>query len=321
MEQQDIANYVRVILTEKATDILLRNDPDYYYGYAKSGWIGEKYELRVKEQVTKAERERDEAYADVEDVPRSDPRFAAAKALWEAKQTAAVQARKDLETAQRQVTQAIERRRNFRIQAITTRLFLEYLHKARLMPWPLYHPGIPHVLRQYVLTWKGQRLTPTSLVFLYLVMEESEDHADSMQTIGMDNEQYLLSNPLALSPLDIDALAFQPTRQAKEYLRELQRPAVRPVHENLDPRSNREGGTYDGIPQLGALAGEDEGKCPTCGQFTRKRIVHLRNRYFFVRACPDFATTCRFEYLSTGFDKKEDLAEHISVHEELYADA
>lgn len=319
MEQKEIAEYVRIILTEKATDILLRNDPDFYYGWNKSGWIGEQYELKQKERVTKAERLRDEAYADVLDIPRGDTRYASAKAVWEARVEDAKRARHDLERAQQQVTVAIQRRREFRIQAITTRLFLEYLHKARLMPWPLYHPGIPHTLRQYVLSWKDRKLTPTSLVFLYLVMEESEDHGDTMQTTGIDNERYLLRNPLALSPLDIDALAFEPTKQAREYLRELQRPDRDPIHENHDPRTNREQTTYDGLPQLVGLAGEDDHKCPTCGTFFRNRIVHLRNRYYYVEACENFATTCRFEYLSKGFERKEDLAEHISVHEHLNA--
>lgn len=317
MDQKDIAQYVRIILTEKATDILLRNDPDFYYGWNKSGWIGEQYELRAKEKVTQAERLRDEAHADVLDIPPGDPRHASAKAVWEARKEEAARLRKELERAQRQVTVAIERRREFRIQAITTRLFLEYLHKARLLPWPLYHPAIPDTLRQYVLSWKDRKLTPTSLVFLYLVMEEAEDHGDIMQTRGIDNERYLLRNPLALSPLDIDALAFQPTKQAREYLRELQRPERQDIHENGDTRTNREHTTYDGLPNLVALDGEDEGKCPTCGNFMRTRIVHLRNRYYHVEACDNFATTCRFEYLSKGFETKEELAEHISVHEQL----
>jgi hypothetical protein len=159
----------------------------------------------------------------------------------------------------------------------------------------------------------------TSLVFLWLVMTDSEDHADVMQTRGIDHESYLLHNPLALSPLDIDALNFQPTKQAREYLRELQRVEAEPVHENLDPRSNRELSQYDGMPESITIPKADDHKCDTCGNYRRERIVHLRNRYYFVDACPNFATTCAFDYLSVGFESKEALVKHIAVQQSLQA--
>lgn len=318
MEQKEIAAYVRMILTEKATDILLRNDPDFYYGWSNDHWLGEKLELKAKEALSSAERRRDRALANIEDLPKLHPEYASGKAVLEAQQAEVDKLRKNLEKLQKQVQAAIERRREFRIQALATKLFMRYFNKARVMPWPLYDPGIPNIIRKYVLAWKGRPLTPTSLVFLWLVVEESNDHGETFQVEGADQEAYLLQNPLALSPLDIDALEVEPTKKAREYLRELQRKEAVPVHENRDSRDNRADNTYDGLPSLPVMwTDDDDPKKCTCGQYRRNRIVHIRSRYYYVEACPNFATTCRFEYLTQGFVTKEELAEHLAVHNEL----
>jgi hypothetical protein len=331
VEKAEIAAYVRTILTEKARDIYLRNHEFDYYGWVakavppdqqhlphvdRGHWLGATQEAEARQLVADAEDAMEKARAELAGLKPGDTTYDAAKALvqWAADQVKAAQDHLGitLDTIQK----AIERRRQFRLDKLVSKLFLRYYHRARHMEWELFDTRLPAQLRNYLmLQFRGQKLSPTAMVFLWLVVEENLDHGGVFQVKGLGATDYLAQHALATSSLDTDAPEDRPTRMEEDYIRELQRPDAVPTHENLDPRSTENDHTYDGLPSLGALDGKlvDKHTCPTCGTQVRDRIVSLRGRYYGIEGCDNYATKCRYEPITSGFTTRKAAVEHLEI--------
>lgn len=311
-----IQHYVRILLEEKARDVLLRKHEDYYYGWVDEGdntghWLGAAHEHRAKQYLADTEAAYDQARADAAGV--TDPTDPRAVAKHQAERDLA-KARHQLDRITRHIDAAIEKRRELRIRKLVTQMFLKYYRRARTQAWPLYDPGVPADIRAYVSRWKDRpTLTPTSLVFLWLVVEECRDHATTMSLQGFGTTDWLAAMPLIQSGLDTDAAEDEPSYAQRQYIRTLQRPDPAPAHENLDPRDILAGYPYDGHTE------DETDRCPTCQGYRRERTIEVRGKYQRAIACDNWATTCAFDTTSPSFKTKQDLRDHLVVEHMLTA--
>ena len=349
MEKVTMAAYVRILLTEKAQDIYLRNHEFDYYGWIakkvpkeldhlphvdRGHWLGAAQEEKARQLVVDAEDVVDQARAVAAGLRKQDAEYGAAHATLAKARQQLEDARTHLDEVLTKIQRAIELRRQFRLDKLVSKLFLRYFHRARKLEWNLYDTRLPAGLREYLLIQlRNQKLSPTALVFLWLVVEENLDHGNVFQLKGLGATDYLAQHALAVSSLDINASEDKPSAMERDYVRELQRPDAEPAHENLDPRTSALDHIYDGLPSLGVLGGRDEDTvapddprrtpiertCPTCGTFWKDRTISLRGRYYLVQACDNYATTCRFERLTSGFATRKELNDHLRVHAELRA--
>lgn len=308
--REHIQHYVRILLEEKARDILMRSHEDYYYGWVEEDdgrghWIGQAHEQRAKQRLYDAELQAEQAHANA--IGITDPSDPAQLALAAATK-ALDKARKQLDRITSHIDAAIEKRRELRVRKLVTQLFLRYYRRARTHDWPLYDPGVPADIRDYVARWKDRpTLTPTSLVFLWLVIEECRDHATTFSLQGMGNTDWLAKSPLIQSGLDTDACEDEPSYAQRQYVKFLQRKDTEPAHENHDPRDILEGYPYDGPRD------DDGDRCPTCQGFQRLRTIDVAGKYLQAIACDHWATTCAYDVQSPSFTSKQALRDHLTI--------
>lgn len=315
LARQIVGNLVRTMLEEKAKDILLRKYEDWWYGWQGDRWFGEDKLNQARYRITLAEARYNrllEADPTPELVPGSIAALADLPALTTpnpeliAAQQAITRAQQWYDRVTKRVTEAMDRRRQQRIERLVTSLFTRYFRKARTQLWPVYHPAVPADLRNWVLRWKEREdLGPASLVLLWLVIEEAIDHHTTHQLDGLYGSDYLAKVSLVTRHIETDACEDEPTRAERDYVRWLQRRPPEPAHENLDPRDSRADLVYDGPSRDG-----DEDRCPHCQQFRRERTLEIKGRFGHGVSCERY---CEYSLLSPLFKTKEQLREHQIV--------
>lgn len=314
MPASAIAAYVRTVLEERARHYLLTKHEDWYYGWvparldqptnprvaplrgeyrdpsAAGHWLGERVKVAAAQALHDAQDRLDRVSDD-------NPR---ARRHAERDVTMA-QLRYDNVLAR--IEQAVERRREDQVRKAITRLFRKTYEKARHSLWPVYHPGIPADVRAYVLQWKDEpHLTPTSLVFLWLLLEECQAHGDTFSLQGFGHADWLATLPIIQAGLDTDATDPTSRSARRDYVRQLQRRDTAPTHANHDPRDARPYEPYDGA--------DDTDRCPTCGGVQRLRVIEVAGRVAEALACDAWATTCRYETTTPFFSDRTRLHDH-----------
>jgi hypothetical protein len=324
MSKHDVREVVAYLLRQQAEDALQRKNPDVYYGWVPpiddqpGYWLGEADEKNAEYQLTLAEI----GYKAAAENTWTDPDNAD---LLRALELAAVRrddARAKLDDVKAYRDRVIEARREHLINRRVGKLFLKTYRKAVSLDWDLYNPALPESLREYVLRQRSRPLGPTSVVFLYLVVQSALEHGADFQTDALTGYDYLADNPLATCLLDVDLTEDDaPAKQRRVYIRELQAQAIRdrkpPAHENKDPRDVLADFEYHGLPeQLGAMwISKDDNCCQQCKQGLRVRMIHCGTGYRYATVCPNFADNaqCHYELESPEFSTRKALKQWASV--------
>ena len=329
LSKDDVRQAVTAMLREEVEARFLAKEPDMYYGWVAPAldpetdevtpgyWLGAADEAQARQRVEAAEAEYQ----------------AAARIQWHDPDNPALQRNVDLALAARQAAQAnldetrsyrerlIEGRREQLISRLVAKRFVRTYRLALVGEWELYHPAVPHDLRMYITRQLARTpLAPTSIVFLWLTLQDTIRHGEAHQTEAVTAYDHLVDNPLAVSSLDIDVPEDQPSAQRRAYLRELQAQAIRdrqpPAHENLDRRDILADFEYHGLPeQLGALWITKDEECPHCHQGVRVRMVHEGAGYRYVKVCPNYAHNerCLYDPCSPLRASRKDLRDWATV--------
>lgn len=335
--REQVTTLVYAHLRERAEAIILANTPDLYYGWRPAkidkdtgaivrpaGWIGEEDERRARqavrdanEQLRRATVAQQAARYYHDETPDEDAAVAAATGLL-------VHQERELTQVLDVVTKQIERYRERCIESLANKLFKRTYRRAMNLEWDVYHPAIDNDLRRYVKFWhkKKDQLTPSSVVFLYLIIEESITHAEQFGTTAISGENYLAKIPLVRAGLDVRAAEDEPSLADRQYVdawQEQLRYAARPdAHENGDKRDSLADFVYDGLPeQLGALwlDKNDGHECPNCHEKITQRTVHNTKGYAIAEVCPNYKhkAGCTHRPLTPRFATKMQLRDHLCI--------
>jgi hypothetical protein len=315
-----IRDAVYALLYEDANALLARRDPDAFHGWVPGEpghWLGQAEEDEARYRVAVAESQ----YRDAVNDSWSDPDNPAVKARVEAAQARQVEAQEALEQVQRYNQDLLAARRATLIHRLVARLFVRNYRRATRLEWDLYNPAVPDSLRRYVSRQLARgELAPTSMVFLYLILRDTVKHGMDYQTEAITGYDYLVDNPLVRGYLDIDATEDEPSRQRREYIRELQAQAIRDRvftgHANKDPRDLLADFEYAGLPeQLGAMWIDKTDACPHCSQGVRIRMVHSGKGYRYAKVCPNYREDpqCAYETLSPVLETRKALRDWAAV--------
>jgi hypothetical protein len=326
--KDDVRQLVHTMLAEQIEAELLYRDPDTYYGWVAPAhdpetgrktpgyWIGQSDIEEATYQVHLAEHnlERADNRLDPTDPASVASRAAAAQNLTAARQR--------LDEATTFADRMAYERRQQVINRRVAKRFLRYHRKALVLDWKLHHPSIPESLRNYTLRQLARKpIAPTSLVFLYLIIESTREHGADFQTESLTTYNYLADNPLAVAALDIDVPENAPSKAKRAYIRELQAEAIRerqePAHANRDPRDVLADFEYHGLPeQLGAMwINKDDNCCDQCRQGLRVRMIHSGSGYRYAKVCPNYRQNakCHYETLSPVRETRKALKDWATV--------
>lgn len=327
-----VAHYITTVLEEKARDILLRYHEDWWYGWVpapkdtvttgqhydpnyRGHWMGERHLTDARAKVRSAQEALHEARL-LQAVTHESNTELVAQASAQVTRAEQLVARAEhrYQRTEQRVTQAIEQRRTLRIRQLVTSLFTRYYRTARTAYWPVFDPALPTDIRTWVLRWKDEpSLSPSSLVFLWLVVEETLDHHRTYSLDALGGSDYLARIPLITAHIHTDATLDEPSRAERDYVRWMQRRTPDLAHENGDRRDSRADLTYDGPARDDTL---DELRCPTCQGYRRERLIQLKNtppRFAKALACDDYAHKCRYEVRSPAFSSVEELQAHLAI--------
>lgn len=342
--REQVQQFVHIHLREQAETFLLNKSPDEYYGWvppvteshvsptlgetitvvSPGHWLGERDELIARQAVIDAERHLGVATAALTrakyDYENADPE----QVVFDAACTALTHAKAHLERTYLVSAYAIEKRRALVIERDAARLFKQHYRLAMTTTWDLYHAAISNDLRRYLKFWSKKRttLSPSSVVYLYLVLLDTIQHGESFQTTAITGLNYLAQIPLVRSGLDVNACEDEPSLADRQYVNALQselRIDMRPdAHENGDRRDARADFQYDGLPdQLGALwlDKNDGNECPTCGDKLTTKTVHSPRGYALAEVCPNHKSRagCTHRPLTPRFDTKTQLRDHLCI--------
>lgn len=310
LSKDDVRHAVSALLRLEVEDRLQRKLPDVYYGWVsptadpETGkevpgyWMGDADIKQAEYRLAMAQvRCRAVNHTTWSDDEADEMRRAQAQA-----DAAVAEAARNLEEVRAFTERAIEARREQLINRRVAKLFLKTYRKAVTMEWDLYNAAVPDSLRRYIQRQLARTpLAPTSVVFLWLVLESTIAHSDDFQTEAITAYNHLASNPLAVAALDIDVPEDEPSAVHRAYVRELQVEAIRdrrkPAHENLDRRDILADFEYHGMPeQLGAMWIEKGESCPHCKQGLRVRMVNDGPGYRYAKVCPNYAEDAQCSY-------------------------
>lgn len=333
--RDQVQQCVYVILRERAEDIILRKQPDEYYGwvpdqYTKDGelverahWIGERDETTAKQALADAQRHLARCQRDQQEARYFHETTPVEDAVLTQAKVQLCEAEAHLAKVQHVNALAITKRRELMIERKAKNLFLRLYQKARAVPWDLYHPAVSTDLRRYLTFWKDKPgLTPSSVVFLYLVLQETIAHGESHQVDAITGYDHLAKIPLMRARLDVEACEDEPSRADQEYVRALQaqmRYDARPdAHENGDRRDVLADWQYDGLPdQLGALVLDknDGHECANCHEKITTKTVHSPKGYAVAEVCPNHKTKagCTHAPVTPRFATKTQLREFLCL--------
>lgn len=342
--REQVQQFVHIHLREQAETFMLNKTPDEYYGWVPpeteshdsptlgttvtvitpGHWLGEGDEIRARQAVTDAERLVTVAKATLVQAQYEYDSADAEQAELDRAQAALRNAKAHLDHTCQVNAYAIEKRRELMIERTAARLFRQNYRVAMTVKWNLYHPAISNDLRRYLKLWSAKRktLSPSSVVYLYLVMLETIAHGEEFQTNAITGLNYLAQIPLVRSGLDVNACEDQPSLADRQYIDALQsqlRIDLRPdAHESGDRRDARADFQYDGLPdQLGALwlDKNDGNECPTCMDKLVTKTVHSPLGYALAEVCPNHRTRpgCTHRPLTPRFTTKMQLRDHLCI--------
>ncbi len=333
--REQVQQAVYAILRQRAEETILAKTPDEYYGWVPpkkneqgtvtipGHWLGEQHETTAKQAVADAEARLAEAKRELHRARYEHDNWNVEEAVLVQATAQLTHARDQLSHVQRVNALAIEKRREDMIERRAKRLFLELYRRATTLQWNLYHPAISQDLRRYIKYWREQPgLTPTSVVFLYIVLLETIAHGEMYQTDAITGYDYMAKIPLVRSTLDVNAAEDEPSRADREYTRALQTQIkydLRPdAHENGDRRDVLADWQYDGLPeQLGALwlDKNDGHECRNCHEKLVTKTVHNPKGYALAEVCPNHKhkAGCTHRPLTPRFETKTALRDHLCI--------
>lgn len=300
-----IRDYVYHALADRATDWLRRRQEDWFYGWNEDHWLGEKHEAAARQVLQDATDQLDEARCQALDTPPTSPEWARVRTA----EADLHRARIRLDRTLDRIEQAIAKRRQLRVDRLVSSLFLKLYRKTQQSSWPLWGPGVPPALRTFILRWKDHpKIAPQQLVFLWLILEDTNKHAEDYGVTAVGYQDWLAGLDLVTWSMDTDARESRPSDARKDFLRQLQHREPEPAHENEDPRDLLADMPYDGPARE-----DSDDRCPTCQGFLRERTINVRGKYAKAIACDRYATTCRYELLTDLFSTKDALQDHLAV--------
>lgn len=319
LTKQQVRDAVYALLYQDCEQRLLAKNPDRYYGWVEESvhpdtgevvpahWLGEQ-DVKDAEYAAAVAAERVRLTAQF---TWANPDDAELLAQYDAARTAAAAAATRVDEVRSYRDRVVAEKRQQVVDRMVARQFVRVHRLASVVNWAeqLYNPAVPESLRRYVAKQLTRGpLAPVSLVFLYLTVQSTLEHADDFQVEAVTGYDYLADNPLAVSSLDINTPEDAPaSRQRRAYVRELQASAIRdrmaPAHENHDPRDLLADFEYHGLPeQLKALwiTKDEDASCPHCQQGVRVRTIHDGAGYRLARVCPNYAhdRQCLYDLLS-----------------------
>jgi hypothetical protein len=310
-----VRDYVYESLAQRARDWLLRTKEDWYYGWVSRAdgtghWLGDTAQQAARQQLHDAEEQLADACCQAIGLTEHDGQpYLDALATIATAEATLHRARIRYDRVQHQITTAVEKRRQLRVDRLVSSLFLKLHRQAQQSNWPLWGPGVPPSLRKFILRWKDHpKLAPQQRVFLWLILDDTRTHADEFGVTAIGYQDWLAHLELVTSAMDTNARESEPSKATTDFLRQLQHREPEPAHENLDPRDTRADLVYDGPAREDA-----DDRCPTCQGFLKARTIQLRGKYAQAVACDRWASTCRYELLTDLFPTRDALQDHLAV--------